>query len=323
MTFRWKNQKTPLLCLAPMEGYTDSAYRQIIKEVEPKVICFTEFTSADGLKFGNKKSFKRIEFKPEIERPLIAQVFGSDPAVMAESAKILEDMGVDGIDINMGCPSGKIIATCRGSALFDEPELAFKIVEATQQATSLDVSVKMRIGFGKFELPTLLDFTRNLENSGAKHIAIHGRTTKQKYTGLANWEPMYEVKKQAGIPITGNGDILSVEDVQQKIGNLDGVMIGRGTYGNPWIMKEVQAYFDGKTYTGPKTLKEKLPTIIRQAKLACEFKGEKKGIIEMRKHLSNYIHGFKNASKYRFRLVRVNTLEEIEEIFEEILNITS
>ncbi len=323
MTFRWKDQKTPLLCLAPMEGYTDSAYRQIIKEVEPKVICFTEFTSADGLKFGNRKSFKRIEFKPEIERPLIAQIFGSDPAVMAESAKILEDMGVDGIDINMGCPSGKIIATCRGSALFEEPELAFKIVDATQQATSLDVSVKMRIGFGKFDLPTLLNFTKNLESSGAKHIALHGRTTKQKYTGMSDWEPIYEVKKQAGVPITGNGDILTVENVQQKIGNLDGVMIGRGTYGNPWIMKEVQAYFDGKEYKGPTTLEEKLPTILRQAKLACEFKGEKKGIIEMRKHLSNYIHGFKNASKYRFRLVRVNTLNEIEEIFNEIINSTN
>jgi tRNA-dihydrouridine synthase B len=322
MPFRWKDQKKPLLCLAPMEGYTDSAYRQIIKEIEPQTICFTEFTSADGLKFGNKNSFKRIEFKPEIESPLIAQIFGSDPNVIAESAKILEDMGVAAIDINMGCPSGKIISTCRGSALFEEPELAFKIVKAAQQAVDLDVSVKMRIGFKKYDLPTLLEFTKNLEESGAKHIAIHGRTTKEKYTGKSNWEPIYEVKKQAGIPITGNGDILTVEDVQQKLKGLDGVMIGRATYGNPWIMKEVQAYFDGIEFKGPQTLEEKLPTIMRQCKLASEFKGEKRGVIEMRKHLSNYIHGFKNASKFRFRLVRVNTVKDIEEIFEEILNYT-
>lgn len=320
MTFRWKNLKTPFVCLAPMEGYTDSSYRQIIKMVAPETICFTEFTSADGLKFGNRKSFKRIEFKPEIERPLIAQIFGSEPDVMAESAKILEEMGVDGIDINMGCPSGKIIATCRGSALFDEPDLAFEIVKATQEATSLDVSVKLRIGFHKFDLKTLLDFTKRLEDAGAKHLALHGRTTKQKYEGEADWNPIYEVKKQRKIPITGNGDLKTLDQVKEKIQNLDGVMVGRGTYGNPWFLKQIAEYFNGnEDYHPPQTLEEKLETIFKQCELACEFKGERVGIIEMRKHLSNYIHGFQNASKYRFQLVRVNTIQEIKDIFEEII----
>lgn len=317
MTFRWKDQKKPLLCLAPMEGYTDSSYRQLIKMVAPSVICFTEFTSADGLKYGSTKSFKKMEFK-EIERPLIAQIFGKDPEHFAECAKMLTEMGVDAIDINMGCPSGKVVSSCHGSALFQYPELAAEIVHATQKATHLDVSVKMRIGFGKFVLEDLLSFTKALEEAGAKHIAIHGRTTSQKYTGQADWNPAYEVKKRAGVPITGNGDIKSVQDVKDKIGNLDGVMIGRATFGNPWIMAEIESYFKGEEYVGPKNFEEKLPMILKQLDLACEFKGERRAMIEMRKHLGNYVGGFHNASSYRFDLVRVNTKDEAIEILKRV-----
>lgn len=317
MTFRWKDQPKPMICLAPMEGYTDSSYRQLIKMVAPSVICYTEFTSSDGLKYGSSKSFKKMEFK-EVERPLIAQIFGNEPAHFAECAKLLTDMGVDAIDINMGCPSGKVVSSCHGSALFQYPELAQEIVHATQQATHLDVSVKMRIGFNTFDLDTLLKFTKAIEEAGAKHIAVHGRTTKQKYTGLADWNPAYEVKKQANIPVTGNGDIKSVQDVKDKLGILDGVMIGRATFGNPWIMAEIEHYIQGKEYTPPKTFLEKLPMIITQLDLACEFKGEKVAIIEMRKHLGNYIGGFKNAAKYRYDLVRVNSRQEAEDILKTI-----
>ena len=317
MTFRWKDHPKPLLCLAPMEGYTDSSYRQLIKLVAPSVICYTEFTSSDGLKYGSAKSFKKMEFK-ESERPLIAQIFGNEPKHFAECAKMLTDMGVDGIDINMGCPSGKVVSSCHGSALFQYPELAQEIVSATQNSTHLDVSVKMRVGFGKFDLDTLLTFTKKLEEAGAKHIAVHGRTTKQKYTGLADWEPVYAVKRQANIPITGNGDIKSVQDVKDKLNILDGVMIGRATFGNPWIMAEIEHFFQGKTYTSPKKFIDKLPMILTQLNLACEFKGEETAIIEMRKHLGNYIGGFKNAAKYRYDLVRVNSRTEAEDILKTI-----
>lgn len=320
MTFRWKDQKKPMLCLAPMEGYTDSSYRQLIKLVAPSTICFTEFTSSDGLKYGSSKSFQKMEFK-EIERPLIAQIFGKEPEHFAECAKLLTEMGVDAIDINMGCPSGKVVNSCHGSALFQYPELAQEIVHATQSATHLDVSVKMRIGFGSFDLPTLLRFTKGLEEAGAKHLALHGRTTKQKYTGQADWNPIYEVKKQANIPVTGNGDIKSVQDVKDKLQNLDGVMIGRATFGNPWIMAEIEHYFKGETYEPPKDFIDKLPMVLKQLELACEFKGEDRAMIEMRKHLGNYVGGFKNASKYRFDLVRVNSKQEAIDILKEIAEI--
>lgn len=320
MTFRWKDQPKPMLCLAPMEGYTDSSYRQLIKMVAPKTICFTEFTSSDGLKYGSSKSFKKMEFK-EIERPLIAQIFGNEPEHFAECAKLLTEMGVDAIDINMGCPSGKVVKSCHGSALFEHPELAQEIVSATQAATHLDVSVKMRIGFNTFDLPTLLKFTKALEEAGAKHLALHGRTTKQKYTGEANWDPIYEVKKHANIPVTGNGDIRSIEDVKNKLKNLDGVMVGRATFGNPWVMAEISAFLNGEEYTSPQTFQEKLPMILTQLELACEFKGEDIAMLEMRKHLGNYVGGFTNASKYRFDLVRVKSKQEAIDILNEIAEI--
>jgi tRNA-dihydrouridine synthase B len=303
-----------------MEGYTDSSYRQLIKTVSPETICFTEFTSSDGLKYGSSKSFKKMEFK-EIERPLIAQIFGNEPKHFAECAKLLTEMGVDAIDINMGCPSGKVVSSCHGSALFQYPELAQDIVKATQEATHLDVSVKMRIGFNKYDLPTLLKFTKAMEEAGAKHLALHGRTTKQKYTGLADWDPIYEVKKQANVPVTGNGDIKSIQDVKDKLKNLDGIMVGRATFGNPWIMAEISHFLQGKEYTPPKNFQEKLPMILKQLELACEFKGEDRGILEMRKHLGNYVGGFKNASKYRFDLVRVSSKQEAIDILHEIAEI--
>lgn len=318
MPFRWKDQPRPMLCLAPMEGYTDSSYRQMIKMVAPSTIVYTEFTSSDGLKYGSKQSFKKIEFK-EIERPLIAQIFGKVPEHFAECAKILEEMGVDGIDINMGCPSGKVVNSCHGSALFRHPELAAEIVYQTQKATTLDVSVKMRLGFDCYTEDSLLAFTKGLEAAGAKHLALHGRTTKQQYTGSADWSPIYKVKEALGISVVGNGDIRSVDDVNAQLGNLDGVMIGRATYGNPWIMAEIEAYFNGQTFTPPQTLAEKLPMILKQCDMACEYKGERIGMMEMRKHLANYIHGIPNAAKYRFDLVRVETRDQAEEILHKVI----
>ena len=318
--FRWKDwsaKHKPMIILAPMEGYTDSAYRQLIKEITPEAIVYTEFTSSDGLKYGSAKSFQKVDYK-EIERPMIAQIFGKHPEHFAECAAMLEKMGVDGIDINMGCPSSKVVNSCHGSALFNHPTLAAEIVEATSKATNLDVSVKMRLGFDKFDIKPLKEFTKRLENAGAKHLAIHGRTTKQKYTGSANFEPIYEIKEHLNIPVTGNGDIKSVEDAQNKLKNLDGLMIGRATYGNPWILKEIVEHFKGNKFTGPKKLIEKIPTIKHQISLACEFKGERVGMLEMRKHLANYIKDIPGASKNRFDLVRVSTEQDALDILNEI-----
>jgi len=316
-SFSWSKLKKPFACLAPMEGYTDSSFRQLIKSVAPNTICYTEFTSADGLKYGSSKGFKKIEFQ-ESERPLIAQIFGHHPDIFAEVTPLVENMDVDGIDINMGCPSGKVVNSCNGSALFQHPELAQEIVKATVQSTSLEVSVKMRIGFGQYDPELFKKFILGIQASGAKHLAIHGRTTKQKYTGLADWEPIYLAKEILDIPVTGNGDIKSLEDFKTKLKNLDGIMIGRATFGNPWLMGEIDAYLQGKTFDYPKNFSKKIPFIIKQAQLAIDFKGEKRAMHEIRKHLANYIKGIPGASNYRFRLVRVENLEEIKTILEEI-----
>jgi len=316
-TFQWKDQEKPMLCLAPMEGYTDSSFRQLIKSIAPKTICYTEFTSADGLKYGSTKGFKKIKFQ-EIERPLIAQIFGHHPEIFAEVTPLVEKMGVDGIDINMGCPSGKVVNSCNGSALFQHPELAQEIVKATVQSTSLEVSVKMRIGFGQYDPDLFKKFILGIQASGAKHLAIHGRTTKQKYTGLADWEPIYLAKEILDIPVTGNGDIKSLEDFQNKLQKLDGIMVGRATFGNPWLMGEISSYLEGKDFDYPTEFTQKIPFIIKQCQLAIDFKGEKRAMMEMRKHLANYIKGIPGASNYRFRLVRVETLDDVKTILEEI-----
>ena len=248
MSSFWKDQaaKGPIIALAPMAGYTDTAYRQLIKGIEPRTICFTEFTSADGIVYNSKNTLSQLDFNPDEERPLVAQIFGKTPEHFAAAAARIEQMGIDAIDINMGCPAKKVISSDHGSALLKNPCRAAEIVEATVKGTSLPVSVKTRIGVDKLDLPWFVQFCRDMENAGAQLISLHGRTAKQMYTGLADWEPMYEVKRNVSVPVVGNGDIRSAQDALDKIGNLDGVMVGRGTMGNPWLMAEIAAAFYGE-----------------------------------------------------------------------------
>ncbi|QQR55387.1 tRNA dihydrouridine synthase DusB [Candidatus Peregrinibacteria bacterium] len=314
MAFSWNNLKRPILALAPMAGYTDTAYRQLIKGIEPRVICFTEFTSADGLVYGSKMTLKQLDFNPNEERPLVAQIFGKKPEHFAKAAKIIEEMGIDAIDINMGCPAKKVVSSDHGSALLKKPCRAIELVEATVKATQVPVSVKTRIGSDQLDLPWFVQFCKDLESAGIQLLTIHGRTAKQMYTGKADWEPIYEVKRNLKIPVIGNGDIRSVADAREKLGNLDGVMVGRGTMGNPWLMAEIAADFYGETYVPPKTFQEKLPTYLRHAELLAEYKGEEHGMKEMRKHFVNLIRGFDGASEARAQVVQISTLEEAKRV---------
>ncbi len=314
MAFSWKDQKRPILALAPMAGYTDTAYRQLIKGIEPRVICFTEFTSADGLVYGSKMTLKQLDFNPNEERPLVAQIFGKKPDHFAKAAQILEEMGMDAIDINMGCPAKKVVSSDHGSALLKNPCKALEIVEATAKATRLPVSIKTRIGSEKLDLPWFIQFCKDIESAGAQLITIHGRTAKQMYTGQADWEPMYEVKKNLRVPVIGNGDIRSVKDAQEKLGNLDGVMVGRGTMGNPWLMAEIAAAFYGDSYTPPSSFAERLPSYLRHAELLVASKGEERGMKEMRKHFVHLLRGFDGASAARAEVVQISTLEEAKRV---------
>lgn len=320
MPFSWKDQPRPILALAPMAGYTDTAFRRLVKSIEPSTICFTEFTSSDGIVHGSKNTLAQLDFHPEEERPIIAQIFGKKPESFKRSAQVLEEMGVDAIDLNMGCPAKKVVSSDHGSALLKNPDLAVEIVKATVSGTRLPVSVKTRIGINSLDLPWFIDFCKRLEAAGASLITIHGRTTKQAYTGLANWEPIYEVKKALSIPIIGNGDIRSGKDALEKLGNLDGVMVGRGTMGNPWVMREIAAAFAEESYTPPQTFAEKLPTLLRHCELMVESKGEQRGIKEMRKHFVSMLKGFRDASQYRSQVVHISTLEEARRVLTEIAN---
>jgi tRNA-dihydrouridine synthase B len=318
MTFNWKDQSRPILALAPMAGYTDMAFRRLVKGIEPSAICFTEFTSTDGIVHGSKNTLSQLDFHPEEERPIVAQIFGKKPENFTRAAAALEELGVNAIDLNMGCPAKKVVSSDHGSALLKNPQLAVEIVKATVAGTRLPVSVKTRIGINSLDLPWFLDFCKSLEDAGASLLTIHGRTAKQAYTGLADWEPIYEVKKAVSIPVIGNGDIRSGKDALEKLGNLDGVMVGRGTMGNPWVMREIAAAFAGENYTPPQTFPEKLPTLLRHCELIVESKGEERGIKEMRKHFVSMLKGFRDASQYRSQVVHISTLEEARRVLTEI-----
>ncbi len=316
-TFNWEQAKKPMLLLAPMAGYTDSAFRQVVKQLAPSTICVTELISADGIKFGGERTMEYLNFD-ESERPLIVQLFGKKPDFFQEAARTVEKMGANGIDINMGCPARKVINSMHGSALLTKPELAEEIARATVEATNLPVTIKMRIGFKEYNEKEFLDIIKRFEQTGIKALTIHGRTTKQSFTGQADWEPIYLAKKTLSIPVIGNGDVTSAEIAKNRLRDLDGIMVGRATFGNPWIMAEVEAALAGESYTPPQTLEEKIPLIIEHSRLAIETRG-RKGLLEMRKHLAAYIKGFRDASTYRGRLVQVESLDEIKGIFDEIL----
>ncbi len=338
MAFSWFNISKPIVALAPMAGVTDASYRQLIKKIAPEVVVYTEFLSTDAIHYGAKKTMQELSFDPAIERPFIVQVFGKDPEHFLSAAKVIEQLGADGIDINMGCPAAKVVSSCHGSALIRNPDLAARLVEATVKAVKIPVSVKTRLGWDTYE--TLVPFCKRIIDAGAQALAIHGRRYHDKFTGKANWDPIYELKRQVNVPVIGNGDIASAADAIAKIGNLDGVMVGRGTFGNPWVMRDIVDAFRGfsldrfsflvpederktkneepanesATSSAPRTFADKIPMILEHCELAVKIKGEKRGMLEMRRHLSSYVKGFDGAKEMREKLVRVERLEEVQKI---------
>jgi tRNA-dihydrouridine synthase B len=307
-----------------MAGVTDASYRQFIKRLAPDVILYSEFLSTDALAHGSRKTKEMMHFRPELERPFIVQVFGKKPEHFIEAARVVEQMGADGVDLNMGCPAAKIVSSSHGSALMKNPDLAAELVAATVKVVSIPVSVKTRLGWDSAD--SLIPFCRKLEEAGAAAFAVHGRRYTDKFTGMADWEPIYELKKHVSVPVIGNGDIKSADDARAKLHNLDGVMVGRGTFGNPWVMKEICDVLTptphppppsgegGHAFHPPVTFQERVPFILEHCRLAVELKGEERGMREMRRHLSGYVKGFPGAAEMRAKLVRVERLEEVEEI---------
>ncbi len=313
--FHWATTPKPIVALAPMAGVTDASYRQFIKSIAPDVIVYTEFLSTDAIAYGAERTLSMLEFNPALERPFIVQIFGSNPEHFIASCKIIEEMGADGIDINMGCPAAKVVSSCHGSALIRRADLAAKLVEAAVSAVSIPVSVKTRLGWETSE--TLIPFCKKLVEAGASAFSIHGRTYKEKFGGEANWDSIYALKREISVPVIGNGDVRTVSDAKEKIGNLDGVMVGRATLGNPWLLREIMDTFRAGQSDGrqtPQSLAEKVPFILHHCELSVRSKGEKRGILEMRRHLSGYVRGIDGAKEKREQLMHAVTLKEVEGI---------
>jgi len=317
MPFSWSSTPRPIVALAPMAGVTDASYRQFIKLLAPETVVYTEFLSTDAIHYGASKTMRMLHFDARREHPFVVQVFGKDPEHFLSAAKVIEELGADGIDINMGCPAAKVVSSCHGSALIKNADLAKRLVEATKKAVSIPVSVKTRLGWDCTD--SLIPFCTGLIDAGADALAIHGRTYEGKFGGKADWEPIYELKKHVSVPVLGNGDIRTAQDAVEKIGNLDGVMVGRGTFGNPWLMRDIVDALVHKKEVAESTVTsltfaEKIPVILQHCALAVETKGEQRGMLEMRKHLASYVKGFDGASALRSELVQVERLEQVQSI---------
>ena len=305
------NIELPNLCvLAPMAGVTDLPFRLLCREQGAGLLCM-EMVSAKAISYHNKNTIALLKIAPG-ENPVALQLFGSEPELMAEVAASIEDLPFDILDINMGCPVPKIVNNGEGSALMKDPALAGKIVESITKAIKKPVTVKIRKGFTEDSV-NAVEMAKRLEASGAAAIAVHGRTREQYYSGKADWEIISQVKEAVSVPVIGNGDVDSPEKAKALLDETgcDGIMIGRATYGRPWIFKEIRHFLK----TGEQLKQPSVHERVELAKLhfakSLEFKGDKVGVLEMRRHFSCYFKGLPDFKPTRLKLVTLNDPAEI------------
>lgn len=313
------------LFLAPMAGFSDRAMRRVCHEMGAE-FSVSEMISAKAVTFGDKKTFSLAAIK-EDEGPVALQIFGSEPDIMGRAAEILtqKDWASFGlaspvaIDINMGCPVHKIFSNGEGSALMRDPELIYRIVRAVKESTYLPVTVKHRTGVDSSHI-NAVECALAAEAGGAELITVHGRTKTQMYSGDVDRETIKKVKNSLHIPVIANGDILSAGDAISMLKDTgsDGIAIGRGAVGNPFIFSEIRSALCGESFTPP-TLEEKADVALWQLRLAIEDKGEERAVPEARKQIASYLHSFRCAAQIRAKINRALTYGEIEQIFTEAL----
>ncbi|MDD2402604.1 MAG: tRNA dihydrouridine synthase DusB [Clostridia bacterium] len=304
--------------LAPMAGITDKAFRIIAREHGCGLV-YTEMVSAKALTYNNERTKLILDIQGE-EQPVAVQLFGCEPEIMAEGAKIAEREGARIIDINMGCPVPKVVKNGEGSALLENPELAAKIISTMVQAVAVPVTVKIRTGWDKDNI-VAVSFAKKMEEAGASAIAVHGRTRDQHYAGEADWTVIEQVKRAVSLPVIGNGDIWSAQDAKKMLEQTgcDAVMLGRGVRGNPWLIKQVYHYLEfGEEVPYPQP-DEKIKGAIKHLNLTIKLKGEESGIKEMRKHLIWYLKGLAHTAALKENIFKATTQSEVIEILNNYL----
>lgn len=307
--------------LAPMASVADRAYRLICREYGASYVT-SEMVSAKGLCYSDRKT-NELCTVTEKERPMAIQLFGNEPEFMERAVEIVSKYNPDIIDINMGCPVPKVVGIGCGSALMRDVKQAAAVAESVVRASSVPVTVKFRKGWDD-SIVNAVEFAKAMEASGAAAITVHGRTREQFYTGEADWKIISEVKKNVKIPVIANGDVTDLKsclDMYEQTG-CDLVMIGRGSYGNPFVFKEISSYYKDEEYTAP-TIEEKMSAMLRHIRLILDIseKSEELAINEARKHAAWYMNGYYASAKFRARCYNLTSYSEAEQLAEEFIKL--
>jgi len=307
--------------LAPMAGVTDTAYRIIAHDMGCP-LCYAEMVSSQGIHFRNERTLSMLQSEPG-ERPLAMQIFANSPEMAAEAASYVEELGTaDILDFNMGCPAPKIVKNGEGSALMLAPDKVYEILSAIRKAVKMPFTVKMRKGWDDQHV-NVLEIAKIAEAAGVDAIAVHGRTREQFYSGQADWQIIAEVKKAVKVPVIANGDVRTCKDLQRILDTTgaDGVMIGRGAQGNPWIFKQLTHYLRTGEVLPPPTLQERAAVIVRHLDLLLKYKGDYIGPREMRKHATWYTRGITHGAILRDKFNRAEKREDFIAILNEYFNL--
>ena len=305
------------LILAPMAGVSDLPFRLLCREQGAGLVCM-EMVSAKAILYKNRNTEELLTIDSK-EHPVSLQLFGSDPDIISEIATQIEERPFDILDLNMGCPVPKVVNNGDGSALMKNPRLAGEIIEKTARAIKKPLTVKIRKGFDDAHV-NAVELAHIAQESGAAAVAVHGRTREQYYAGHADWDIIRQVKEAVSIPVIGNGDIRTPEDVaaMAEQTGCDGYMIARGAEGNPWIFRQILHYFDTGEHLARPDFSEVTEMLLRHAKMQIDCKGDYTGIREIRKHAAWYTAGYRNSSKLRGRINEVENYEQLEALFREV-----